>query len=143
MSTILLIDDEKLPMDYYIRAFKMKKFEVKQCFDPDSAIEYARQNKPRPKAIILDIMMSPGKKYTNEDTDNGLKTGILLYKDLRDYYPQVPIIFLTNVSSPQIPRLASETTETLAVIQKIDYPPFELVERVEEMIASSGALEKV
>ena len=143
MATILLIDDEKLPMNYYIRAFKLRNFDVKQFYDPDSAMEYIQQKKPQIKAIILDIMMLPGKKYTNEDTDNGLRTGVLLYKDLRTYYPDTPLIFLTNVSRPYIPALPNETISTFDIVQKIDYPPFELVARIEKMIAATANLEKV
>lgn len=143
MSDILLIDDERLPMKYYSRAFEMNNFEVKQCLDPDSALEYINRKKPKLKAIILDIMMLPGKKYSSEDTNNGLKTGILLYKDLRVIYPDTPIIFLTNVSNPEISKLPSETAATLEIVQKIEFPPFELVELVEKMINNSGTLEKV
>src|SRR5687768_13117941 len=100
MPSIILIDDERLPMDYYVRAFKLQNYEIKQFFGPDTVFEYVRHKKPHPDAIILDIMMLPGNKYINEDTDDGLQTGILLYKDLRRYYPTVPIIFLTNVSDP-------------------------------------------
>jgi len=143
MSSILLIDDEKLPMDYYIRALKLSNLEVKQFFDPESVVKFIKQKKPHPKAIILDIMMLPGNMYNQEETNNGLRTGILLYKDLRVHYPNIPIVFLTNVSSPDIPRLPNETEETLVVAQKIDYPPFELVELIKKMIASSSAKEKV
>ena len=134
MSKILLVDDEKLPMEYYIRAFRMNNYEVKQCFNPDSALELV-EKKPIPfKAIILDIMMLPGEKYKNEDTDDGLKTGKLLYRDLRAHYPNIPIIILTNVSNPEIHLVPGETSDTLAIVQKIDYPPFELVALVKKMI---------
>lgn len=142
MSTIFLIDDEKLPMDYYIKAFKLQNHEVKQFFSPDSVFEHIRSKKSHPDAILLDIMMLPGNKYLNEDTDDGLKTGILLYKDLREYYPIVPIIFLTNVSEPDIAKLPGETEESLKIIQKIDFPPFELVGFVENLITQSKSLEK-
>lgn len=142
MPTLFLIDDEKLPMDYYIRAFKLQNYEIKQFFDPDSVFEYIRHKKSYPDAIILDIMMLPGNKYMNEDTDDGLKTGILLYKDLRAYYPNIPIIFLTNVSDPDIPILPGESEDKLVVIQKIDYSPYELVDLVENLIARSKNLEK-
>jgi len=142
MSNILLIDDEKLPMDYYIRAFKMRSCSVKQYLDPDSVLDYVKNKKPHLDAIVLDIMMLPGQKYIDEDTNNGLKTGILLYKDLRAFYPKTPVIFLTNVSNPDIPTLPNETQATLVVAQKIDYPPFELVDLVESMIADVKNLEK-
>jgi CheY-like chemotaxis protein len=129
-------------MNYYLRAFRLKDFDVRQYFDPDSAIEYITQKKPHIEAIILDIMMLPGKKYSNEDTDNGLRTGVLLYKDLRTHYPNIPIVFLTNVSNPEIPTLPNETVDTLEVVQKIDYPPFELVELVEKMIDGTKKLER-
>ncbi len=102
MSDILVVDDERLPMKYYNRAFGVTIiFEVKHCLDQHSAFEFmGNRKKPKLKAIILDIMMLPGKKYGSEDTNNGLKTGTLLYKDLRAIYPDIPIIFLTNVLEP-------------------------------------------
>ena len=129
MATVLLIDDEKLPMGYYVRALEKEGFVVKQFYDPDTAYEFVEHKNPRLEAIILDIMMLPGKRYENNDTDEGLATGTFLYKDLRQHYPDLPFIVLTNVSNQQT-LLRLQNDPKLTVVQKLDYPPFELARLV-------------
>jgi len=132
-GTVLLIDDNILPMRYYIWALEEKGFEVIQLYGTDATFKFLEEKKPNPVAIILDIMMLPGKKYQDKDTNGGLKTGLLLYEDLRKLYPSIPIIVLTNVSDPKILNTFSEVPR-LRLVQKLDYPPFELTELVIEMI---------
>lgn len=133
MATILLVDDEKLPMAYYVKALVNKGFEVKQFLSPDSAFEFINKVKPKIDAIIIDIMIFPGEKYKDVDTQEGLITGTFLYKDLERIYPNVPVIVLTNVTNEETLDKLNEN-ELLKVVQKLDYPPFAFADLVNEMI---------
>jgi len=129
---IVLIDDEKLVMKYYIRAMEERGYTVKQLYDPDSAFEYL-QTKPKLIAAILDIMMKSGDIYKGKETDAGLKTGVLLYEDVRKMFPDLPIIVLTNVTNngtlDSFPK-----HDKLKILKKLEYPPFDLVDEVDKMI---------
>jgi CheY-like chemotaxis protein len=110
-----------------------KGFKVKQCFDPDHALEFTEQNSAKISAIILDIMMPPGKKYDGVNTRQGLITGLLLFDELRKRYPHMPIIVLTNVRNPvTLKKLGDKPL--VEVAQKMEYPPLEFAELVEETI---------
>jgi len=129
---VLLIDDNKLPMQFYIKALKQEGFEVEQCFEPDSALDFVEKNKEQIAVIILDIMMPPGKTYNSKDTKEGLKTGNFLYDGLRALCPNTPILVLTNVNQPET--LKKFYDLGIDVKQKISCPPFELVELIDEML---------
>ena len=84
-------------------------------------------------AIILDIMLPPGKAYEDKDTNEGLRTGVLLLPDLRRHCPGVPVVVLTNVKNPDTLREFKEGP-LLKLIKKTECPPFELVAVVEKMV---------
>ena len=44
---VLLVDDDKLPMQFYVEALRMKGFSVKQCYNPDSAIHFIKKMHPQ------------------------------------------------------------------------------------------------
>jgi CheY-like chemotaxis protein len=130
---VLLIDDNYVPVIHYVRHFQQVGFEIKHFFDPDTALEWAKKERKHIAAILLDIMMPPGEKYQDEDTNEGLKTGVLLYQDLRRLCPRVPVIVLTNVEDQETLRLFDEGP-LLKVVQKLDYPPVELAALVRERL---------
>ncbi len=134
---VLLVDDETMPSDLYVRALERVGFKVEQRFDPDEALAFVEKEGQNIKAIILDVMMPPGS-YGNKRTEDGLTTGVLLYADLQQRCPYVPIFVTTNTANhatlqqfPQGP--------LLRIIQKIDYPPRALIKLVQEMIDKEDA----
>lgn len=137
-SEILLIDDDKVPMKYYLMALKKAGFSVKQCRETDEALNYATMRKKNISLIILDIIMSPGEKYNNCDTKDGTLTGIFLMDDLENIPLRVPYIILTNNPNPFITQyINSKKGHEIKYFQKKDLPPFELVEIVKTMIAGN------
>lgn len=131
--TVLIIDDEKLVMELYVRALEQKGFKVKQCYSPDEAFKFL--SKTEPAIVIVDLMMLPGKKYKNQDTNDGLSTGFLLIHDIIELIPQLPIIVLTNVSNRETLSSLPKKTNLKLVVQKLDCPPFDLAEIVEQVLA--------
>lgn len=132
---ILMIDDDKLPMQYYIRRLEKNNFEVKHFVKPDDAFEYLDNEQPHIDGVILDIMLPPGEKYKDEQTNQGLRTGFFVLKDLRNYQPysNIPVVILTNVRNPKT--LAEfGKSELLSIAFKPDYPPKKLVHLLEEML---------
>ncbi|MFH1936314.1 MAG: response regulator [Bacteroidota bacterium] len=81
---VLLIDDEKVAMQFYIKALRESGYEVIQVCDPDEAVEYMENSDERtPDIIILDIMLPPGNRFRGRpDVEEGLRTGVLLYPEL-------------------------------------------------------------
>lgn len=130
---VLMVDDDRLPMSYYVKALKLEHFRVKHCLDPDAALHFAKQKGHEICVIILDIMMPPGKAYKNKATNEGLRTGTFLFGNLREYSPDAPVIILTNVRNPETLR-EFHGKDKVRVIQKKECPPFELVELVKSVL---------
>jgi CheY-like chemotaxis protein len=132
MAKVLLIDDDRLPMKYYVKRLQKECFDVIQKVDPDEAWAYLETN-PDIDCIILDIMMSPGRRYAKQDTNEGLKTGVLLYHDIRNKYPTVPVIVLTNINNPNTLKELDKDPH-LTEVRKAEYPPKELAELLNNLL---------
>lgn len=131
--TILIIDDDVRPMQFYQKALKQAGFEVEQRLNPDTALAFLKTPGTDVSLIILDIMMSPGKTFEHDDTREGLNTGRFLFEVIRKGWPEIPLIVLTNVSLVDLGPLAGSTQ----VFRKIDLDPFELAS-IAQSLAVSG-----
>jgi CheY-like chemotaxis protein len=136
METILFIEDERLPMKYYIEELNRGGFIVKLFRTTDDTINFVR-TKPDLDIVILDIMMLPGIQYKDYDTDDGLKTGIFLYEDIIKLYPNIPLIVLTNVGNQSTLNYFQDRPR-VKVVQKLDYPPHALLQLVISMIKDAN-----
>ncbi len=132
---VLLIDDNRLPMDYYVKALRQEGFKVQHCLGTDAALNFVETEGSEIAVIVLDIMLPPGKTYKDEDTNEGLRTGVFLLEDIRKYCPKKPVVVLTNVTNPSTLN-EFENLPLVRIVQKKDCPPFELAELVGAM--SSG-----
>lgn len=135
--TILIVDDDNLVVKFYTRALEEEGFKVRQTYDPDETLKLIEKEKPDLSAIILDIMMPPGETYSDEDTQEGLRTGTFLYNDLKAYYPNVPVVVLTNVTDQETIRQFPNEPR-LRIANKLDYTPFELAELTTKMIEAAS-----
>ena len=124
----------------YIEALEKEAgFTVNLC-DVDTALSLARKDGSKISAIVMEIMIQPGKAYADKPAAlEGLRTGILLYPDLRELCPDVPIIVLTDVEwQPTIEMVKGlfQGNPKSRVLKKIDCTPFHLVEALQEMLST-------
>src|SRR6185503_9480886 len=80
--------------------------------------------------ILLDLMMPPGPLH-GADTTKGATTGLELRKAMKERYPGVPIVLLTNVNSPELLHSGIEESG-IQILHKFTYPPFELADALME-----------
>ena len=67
------------------------------------------------------------------ETEEGLRTGVLVYHDIRERWPVMPIVVLTNVSDEAI--LGEFEGDVSTVVRsKFDTPPRELVGEVRNLL---------
>jgi CheY-like chemotaxis protein len=132
---IVLIDDDAIPMNYYVHALRYLGFEVVHFLD----IEAAKRDilSRVPDLVILDIMMPPPVEYEDRDTEGGIFTGLFLVDDLRSHYPALPIIVLTNLSDAHT--RGELIRDRLRVIQKNEFPPRDFADEVVRFFGSLGA----
>jgi CheY-like chemotaxis protein len=132
-GTVLVLDDDRLAMVPYVRALRKAGLNVTQRGDADAALcalageEY--------DIIVLDIMLPPGRRLTLEETDHGIKTGVLLLERLRGINRDVPVLVLTNVINKgvldAIRQLEGPRTR---VLRKSDCLPLDLVDAAKDML---------
>jgi CheY-like chemotaxis protein len=100
---VILIDDDHGPMDYYVDALRVRGFDVQPMYTTDDALQWVEDpNSEPPSAIVLDLMLPPGKRLTLEETDGGLRTGVFIAKAILKRFPEVPLIALTNHNDPEV-----------------------------------------
>ena len=136
----LIVDDEHLAMRGYVNELKAAAFDVKQCFDPDKSLKYVRDHYFSIIAIVLDIMLPAGERFRNENTMNGLITGLHLYRDLKSRCPRVPFLFLTNVPNDVLSDILDRFDDVPRemVVHKMECKPAELVRMLRNLLQKSG-----
>jgi CheY-like chemotaxis protein len=112
---VVLVDDERFALKYWIKALKFNDFEVEVVRTADKARQYFKQPKGTVVAVILDIMMPPGR-FGAKKTNEGMHTGIYLMYHIVEVYVAAsgkcpPIAVLTNLPSDTVAGLLEEVIE--------------------------------
>ncbi len=133
---ILVIDDEKREMDSYVGELKLRGYDVRFEKNVDDALDFFEKPEGKIDLVVLDIMMPPGARFREVDTNQGLRTGILVYDWIRQRALGLPCIILTNVSKEDVAeRFRSE--KLCWFLLKEDYLPFELADKVGAVLPKS------
>ena len=100
---IILIDDDHGPMEYYVEALRSRGFAVIHIDSADKAFEWLEDRGTKePDLVIVDIMMPPGSRLTLEETNRGLWSGVFIARAVRDKFPGLPLVGLTNKPSDDV-----------------------------------------
>ncbi len=127
---IIFIDDEPHYIKAYVQAFELSGFIVKVVNTVDDAWQILQSDIHDILAIIVDIMMPPGKLLENERTHQGLRTGVVFIEKLRNLDEKIPVIVLTNAEKSELGVIRHTNCYIFA---KKEISPWGLVERVSEM----------
>lgn len=136
---VLLVDEDDDLMKLYRRAFRNSGFEIMQATGLNLLFEYLELVERLPDLIILDLMMPPGERYGLRESEKGLRTGELVYRDLRQLYPAVPIIFLTNIRELADLEDIAASDPNVFVTRKLEYTPFKLVDKALQILGREVA----
>jgi DNA-binding NarL/FixJ family response regulator len=127
---ILFIDDETRRMDSF-REELQYHFQVDFIDQVDRAYEFFQAHLSEIDLLILDIMMVPGKLFSQKEEEWGLTTGLHFYRLLREKAPNLPIIIFTNKEKTE---KEFRGEPNCLFLRKRDYVPFELVDVVKEFL---------
>lgn len=127
---ILFIDDEPHYIRPYIQAFELKGFDVKVVNNVDEAWEIIESSQKDILAIIIDIMMPPGKLFDLESTKQGLRTGEAFIAKLKDLDEGMPVVVLTNAEKSELRHIYHQNC---LIFLKKETNPWGLVEKVSDM----------
>ena len=140
---ILLIDDELEPgatepggsyMWFYSQALRDAGFEVVEIASTDEAVRVLADESAAFNLILLDIMMSPGEALAQEDTTEGLRTGVFLADMIRQVRPETPVVVLTNWENPERHAELKQRPNVRRVVVKASCAPFELIEVIRPVV---------
>jgi CheY-like chemotaxis protein len=131
---ILFVDDERRRMRSYVEAIELSHYQVKFESDVDDALEFFEKNCDRLKLLILDVMMPTGNSFDDEQTNDGLRTGICFYQKVRKLNPDIPVIVFTNFRNNELTNIESEKT---SVFHKDVILPFELANKVDLILSNN------
>lgn len=129
---ILFVDDERRHISSYVSELEELGYRVVCENSVDQALQFLNNNRSNLKLIILDIMMPPGRSFKKMDTDEGRRTGVYFFEQVKERAPELPVIVLTNVSDDDVlDRLRDE--ENCWYFQKKDYLPYEIAQEVKRI----------
>ena len=134
---ILCLDDENRDGYNYFEELRLSGHEVSFHMDVDSAFNFFNKNYSKIELIILDIMMSPGKSFTPEKAERGLRTGILVYEKVRSKAPLLPVIILTNVTDEKVNEQFLREKNCFYFLKE-NYLPSELVKEIKKIFKSAN-----
>lgn len=126
---ILFLDDEPARMEVYARDLVMSGHEIHFENNVDDALATIKENPNLISLLILDLMLPPGKSFADENTHEGLRTGINFFNRVRKIVANLPTIILTNVSDEKVEDWFQKQ-ENCWFFQKKNFFPFELTEEI-------------
>ena len=133
---ILIIDDEPNRMDCYIKELEAEKFEVKICKHIDQALDFLENHFNSIELLILDVMMPPGNTFKSEDTDQGLRTGALFYRLIKEKNNwNFPIFVFTNIYDDELSTEVNNDPESW-LFHKEEFMSRDFAEKVRSHLSS-------
>ena len=135
---ILFVDDEERPINTFMDELRLSGYDVHLETTIDGALRYFRTNLDQIQLVVLDIMMPYGEVFTAAETEGGLRTGVRMYKKLREESGQLPVIIFTNVSAQPVEEAFADQPRC-SFLKKIDCFPFEFREEVASMLLASSS----
>jgi CheY-like chemotaxis protein len=134
---VLLLDDDELLPSFYKEVMEEEGvFKVECESDVATFLKRIRLDK-KWDAIVLDVMMPhpgvDGMSYA--ESDDGLLTGVLLVRRVREIFPSLPIFILTNRVPPDL-KGHLEKVDNVQIMTKFRYPPPEFTDAVRQVLKS-------
>jgi len=127
---ILFIDDEPEYISPFSDAFAFSGFDVKIVNNVDSGWEFIMKNKHDVDAVILDIMMPPGRLLAETETKEGLRTGLRFIELMKTLDERIAIVCLTNADSKKFGRIDHANC---SIYEKKDINPWQLVDKMSDI----------
>ena len=119
---IFMADDDKLVLKVFEKNFGEKGFKVEVASDGEEAKKKIQEMSLPPTVFLLDVMMPKL---------NGFE--LLAFIKSQEKFKTVPVVFLTNLDSPEESKKAIQMGASLYLI-KSGTLPREIIKKVEELI---------
>lgn len=129
--TIILVEDDTYTLQIYSEYFEAGGFRVLKAINLSQAKQVIENNVDA-HAVILDVMLPPGDE-SGIETRGGFSSGVTLVRWIKQNYPDLTIIGLSNDPPNKIEEWFN--SQGLVILDKKDYSPFELINRIKILIS--------
>jgi CheY-like chemotaxis protein len=138
---VILIDDAaweqvagKLKGLFSLQGFELDVYDSSDEFG--NFLDAATGSSPA-DIYVVDVMIPPGDRYKNEETHDGLITGLYLAREIRQRFPLVPIILWsgTNLDTVRLLAVHMEKRLTKCIFVKKPIVGEKLLELIEGYFA--------
>jgi CheY-like chemotaxis protein len=92
---VLLVDEDRIQMAPFVAELELRGLSVHVLEEADSCLKTAKHHK-RLDIAIIDVMLPSARRYSLEETQNHLYTGVFLARDIRSIHPDLPILLISN-----------------------------------------------
>ncbi len=120
---VLIVDDELTTLDFHIRDLEQNGFHVERVDDVSDALRFALSNAPEHRfdAIVLDMMMPPGRIVEAHRVRQGLSTGAFLLNRFRENGHQAPVLVLTNLRVDEVLEFLREQDQFVRLLADLPH----------------------
>jgi len=132
---VLFVDDEPEWVESYVDELKARTVDARLERNIDQADQFLQKKLEHIALLILDIMMPPGRIFSQGGTERGLRTGVKLYEKIRKNAPELPIIMLTNVRDEKVKERFSHEPYCWFLNKRATLP-HELADKVQAILKS-------
>jgi len=135
-NAILFIDDDAGRVENDVYELRSCGFEVHLEQSVENAFRFFDDNCNELVAVISDIMMPHGETVTSEESVDGLRTGLVVFRRVRSRCPDLPFIFFTNVTTVDdaLRKHIESNERSCLYLEKRHYLSNEFAGRVKEFL---------
>ncbi len=134
MSVVLVIDDEVFHTQNYVEALKDRGLNVVTARTGAEARVLLSAEDHRIGLVVTDIMMVGGAGEDDVVNHGGYRTGLVLARWIKDKYPSLPVVALTNARSADVKQWFRERAD--GYFLKASFDPFEFAECIAAMLGA-------
>jgi CheY-like chemotaxis protein len=127
---ILIADDDAPVMDYYVWALQEAGLKVELVSNCRALLLRLPEAK-EVQMVVLDAFLPSGERSESLSEDGEIAHGVTLCGKLRAVYPDLRMVFLTNMRSTHY---LDSIPIDVPVYSKTETPPHDFVERVLELL---------
>jgi CheY-like chemotaxis protein len=135
---ILFVDDEPFFVDTYVTALTDGGYEVSLQKKVGAAMKIFEGPDAHIELVITDVMMTAGTAFAPEEApQSDLTTGFAFYDWIRRRAPKLPVVILTNKTSPDVDEKFGSEENCWVFRKGPRCSPSKLVQHVNEVLETA------
>lgn len=131
-KVILYVDDEPGYSLPYRLELELRGYNIIYCETVEQTMEQFAKPQGTFDCVVLDIIMAPGTIFTPVETNDGLDSGLLLFKQLRMTHPQIPVVVVTARPDEKVQQTFAGDSNVSVLRKSETLTPFNVADEVDK-----------